>query len=269
VRGIVARALTVAYNGRAVLREVDIDVAPGEMVAVIGPNGSGKTTLLRAVAGMVGVRGGEVGIDGRPVAGMPRRELARLVAMVPQDPVIPRGMTAYEYVLLGRTPYIGYWSTDSADDRRRAVEALQRLEAAEFAERPLDRLSGGERQRVVLARALAQDSHALLLDEPTTALDIGHQQTVLDLVDGLRHERGTAVLGAFHDLTLAAQYADRMVLLAEGEVIAEGLPAEVLKPEMLKRFSGARVTVLTGPGGEPIVVPLRDQTAVSKRRPTP
>jgi len=269
VRGIVAKDLTVAYNGKAVLHGVDLEVAPGEMVAVIGPNGSGKTTLLRAVAGIIRIRSGSVSIDGKPVEGMPRRESARLVAMVPQDPVIPRGMTAYEYVLLGRTPYIGYWGTDSADDRRRAAEALERLEATEFGERPLDRLSGGERQRVVLSRALAQDSHALLLDEPTTALDIGHQQTVLDLVDGLRHERGTAVLGAFHDLTLAAQYADRMVLLAEGEVIADGSPAQVLNPEMLARFSGARVTVLEGPGGEPIVVPLRDQTAASKRRPTP
>jgi iron complex transport system ATP-binding protein len=238
-------------------------------VAVIGPNGAGKTTLLRAVAGMIPVRSGETKVDGRDTGRLPRREAARLLAMVPQDPVLPAGMTAYEYVLLGRTPYIGYLGTESVEDRRRAAEAMERLDAAEFAERRLDRLSGGERQRVVLARALAQDSRALLLDEPTTALDIGHQQTVLDLVDGLRREQGIAVLAAFHDLTLAAQYTDRMVLLVDGEVLADGSPATVLRPEALVLFSGARATVIEGPDGEPIVVPLRDQTAASKSRPTP
>lgn len=263
------RSLTVAYNGRAVLRGVDLRVAPGEMVSVIGPNGAGKTTLLRAVSGMLDPVEGEVLVNGRSTARATRREAARSVAMVPQDPIIPGGMTCFDYVLLGRTPYIGYWGTDSVEDHRRAEEALSRLDARDLAGRPLDRLSGGERQRVVLARALAQDSHALLLDEPTTALDIGHQQTVLELVDGLRRERGTAVLGAFHDLTLAAQYADRMILLADGEVVADGPPAEVLTPGLLARFSGARVAVLEGPDGGPIVVPLRDQTtATSKRRPT-
>lgn len=268
---IEVRGITVSYNGTPVLREISMAVGAGEMVAVIGPNGSGKTTLLRAVAGMLSPRSGEVAIEGHPVAGLSRREAARLVAMVPQDPVIPLGMTALEYTLLGRTPYIGYWAAESAEDRRLAAEALDRLGAGGLAGRPIDRLSGGERQRVVLARALAQDSHALLLDEPTTALDIGHQQTVLELVDGLRRERGTAVLGAFHDLTLAAQYADRMVLLVEGRIAAEGRPGEVLDPALLSRFSGARVTVLEGPGGEPIVVPLRwgGQTAASNSDPTP
>lgn len=267
--GVEVRSLEVAYNGRAALQGVDLTVQPGEMVAVIGPNGAGKTTLLRAVAGVLRPVGGEVLIDGRKTAGMSRREAARLIAMVPQDPVIPSGLTAFEYVLLGRTPYIGYWATETAEDRAEAMAALRRLDADHFAARALDRLSGGERQRVVLARALAQDSRALLLDEPTTALDIGHQQTVLDLVDGLRRERGTAVLGAFHDLTLAARYAERMVLLTAGVVVAEGAPAEVLTPEMLIRFSGARVTVLEGPDGGPIVVPVRDQKVASTKRPTP
>ena len=191
------------------------------------------------------------------MAGVSRREAARLVAVVPQDPVIPLGMTCFDYVLLGRTAYVGYLGNESVEDRRKAMESLQDLDAAEFAERPIDRLSGGERQRVVLARALAQDAGALLLDEPTTALDIGHQQTVLDLVDGLRREHGIAVLAAFHDLTLAAQYVDRMVLLVDGEVVVDGSPATVLRPESLALFSGARATVIQGPGGEPIVVPLK------------
>jgi iron complex transport system ATP-binding protein len=257
VSAISVRDLTVAYNGTPVLDGVDLVVGAGEMVAVIGPNGSGKTTLLRAVAGMLPVRSGEARVQGEEIAALSRRESARLVAMVPQDPVIPRGMTCFDYVLLGRTAYIGYLGTESAGDRARAFAALEHLDAAEFSDRPIDRLSGGERQRVVLARALAQDAAALLLDEPTTALDIGHQQTVLELVDRLRREHGIAVLGAFHDLTLAAQYADRMVLLVDGEVMVDGSPTTVLSPAALSLFSGATATVITGPGGEPIVVPIR------------
>jgi iron complex transport system ATP-binding protein len=257
VSGIAVRDLTAAYNGTPVLRGVDLVVGPGEMVAVIGPNGSGKTTLLRAIAGSIPVRSGWARVDGRDTAGLKRREAARLIAMVPQVPASPRGMTCFEYVLLGRTPYIGYLGTESAEDRRHAAEALERLGAGDLVDRPLERLSGGERQRVVLARALAQDAAALLLDEPTTALDIGHQQTALELVDGLRRERGIAVLGAFHDLTLAARYAERMVLLVGGEVIADGSPATVLRPEALELFSGATATVIAGPDGDPVVVPVR------------
>jgi iron complex transport system ATP-binding protein len=269
VSAIAVRDLTVAYNGKAVLDGVDLVVSAGEMVAVIGPNGSGKTTLLRAIAGIIPIRSGETRVGGTVTAGLSRREAARLIAMVPQDPVIPGGMSCFEYVLLGRTAYVGYLGTESVADRRRALEALERLGAAGFADRPIDRLSGGERQRVVLARALAQDSAALLLDEPTTALDIGHQQTVLELVDGIRREHGIAVLAAFHDLTLAAQYADRMVLLIDGEVVVDGSPATVLRAESLALFSGARATVIEGPDGLPIVVPLRRQTAASKAEPTP
>lgn len=254
---ITVRDLTVAYNGKPVLDGVDLVVSAGEMVAVIGPNGAGKTTLLRAIAGVIPIRSGEARIDGKEISGLSRREAARSVALVPQDPVIPKGMSCFDYVLLGRSAYIGYLASESAEDRRKAVRAMERLDAAEFADRPIDRLSGGERQRVVLARAIAQDAAALLLDEPTTALDIGHQQNVLDLVDGLRRDQGIAVLAAFHDLTLAAQYADRMVLLVEGEVMVDGSPATVLRPESLALFSGARATVIAGPGGETIVVPVR------------
>jgi len=257
MRGIGVRNLTVAYNGSPVLDGVDLVVSAGEVVALIGPNGSGKTTLLRAIAGSIPIRSGTAKVDGKVTSGLGRREAAQLVAFVPQDPVIPRGMTCFEYVLLGRTAYIRYLGTESAGDRAQAFEALERLGAAEFSERPMDHLSGGERQRVVLARALAQDASAMLLDEPTTALDIGHQQTVLELVDGLRKERGITVLAAFHDLTLAAQYADRMVLLVDGEVVVDGSPATVLRPESLALFSGARATVIEGPDGETIVVPLR------------
>jgi iron complex transport system ATP-binding protein len=266
--GVTVTGVSAAYNGRDVVRDVSLSVGAGEWVAIIGPNGAGKTTLLRSIAGTVPCRG-DVSIGGRLMAGLAGRARARLIAFVPQQPVIPGGMSALDYVLLGRTPYIGYWGSESQRDRALALEALDRLDAGPFADRMLDRLSGGERQRVVLARALAQDAAVLLLDEPTTALDIGHQQQVLDLVEGLRRERGIAVLSAFHDLTLAAQYADRLVVLDGGALAAAGRPAEVLTPDLLGRFSGARVAVLEGPGGETIVVPVRDQTATSKRLPTP
>ncbi|MCJ7725674.1 MAG: ABC transporter ATP-binding protein [Acidimicrobiia bacterium] len=247
----------VGFDGLAAVDGVDLSVADGEILALLGPSGSGKTTLLRAVAGTLPIRSGEIRVGGAVTAGLSRREAARLIAMVPQDPVIPHGMSCFEYVLLGRTAYVGYLGTESVDDRHRALESLERLGAAGFADRPIDRLSGGERQRVVLARALAQNAAALLLDEPTTALDIGHQQAVLELVDGVRKEHGIAVLAAFHDLTLAAQYADRMVLLIDGEVVVDGSPTTVLRPESLALFSGARATVIEGPDGLPIVVPLR------------
>jgi iron complex transport system ATP-binding protein len=256
VSGITARGVRVRYGRRVAVEGVDLEVAAGEWVALVGPNGAGKTSLLRALAGVVACRG-EIEIGGRLRQEWRRREAARLVALVAQHPVLPGGMTAAEYVLLGRTPHLGYLAAERAGDVAAALAALERLDAAALAARPLGSLSGGERQRVVLARALAQQSQVLLLDEPTASLDIGHQQQVLDLVEGLRRERGMAVLGALHDLTLAAQYADRLVLLDAGRVAAEGTAAEVLTPAALTRFSGARVAVLRGPGGEMVVAPSR------------
>jgi iron complex transport system ATP-binding protein len=256
VSGISARGIRVAYDGLQAVAGVDLEVSGGEWVTLVGPNGSGKTSLLRALAGTVAAEG-EVELGGIPRRALGRRRAARLVALVPQHPVLPGGMTAAEYVLLGRTPHLGYLAVEGAADRRRALAALERLDAAGLAARPLGELSGGEQQRVVLARAVAQEPAVLLLDEPTASLDVGHQQQVLDLVEGLRRERSMAVLGALHDLTLAAQYADRLVLLIEGRVAAEGPADEVLTPERLTLFPGARVTLLRGPGGELVIAPRR------------
>ncbi len=255
--GISCRGIEAGYNGRRVLGGVDLEVAPGEWVAVIGPNGAGKSTLLRVIAGVVRPAGGQVSIGGRPAASLTRRERAQLVAVVPQHPAIPPGITVLDYALLGRTPYLPFWATETARDVARVRNVLARLDAGGLAGRALDRLSGGELQRVVLARALVQDAGVLLLDEPTTSLDIGHQQQVLELVDGLRHEDGLAVVSAIHDLTLAAQYADRLLLLHEGEVVAAGPPEQVLTSKELTLRYGASVTILRDDSGGLVVAPRR------------
>ncbi len=264
--GLTCTAIEAGYDGRIVLRGVDLAAAPGEWVAVIGPNGAGKSTLLRVMAGLVPASG-EVRIGGRPAGSMTRRELARSVAVVPQHATIPPGMAVLDYVLLGRTPYLPFWAGESAADVARVHAVLARLEIGDLAGRRLERLSGGELQRAVLARALVQDAAVLLLDEPTTALDIGHQQQVLELVDELRREHDLAVVSAIHDLTLAAQYADRLVLLHDGSVVAAGTPEEVLTSKELTLRYGASVTILRDDAGGLVVAPRR-QTATSKAEPT-
>ncbi|HKX48000.1 MAG TPA: ABC transporter ATP-binding protein [Gaiellaceae bacterium] len=249
------RGVTVELGGQPVVRGVDVSVADGEWLALIGPNGAGKTTLLRAIARLVPFAG-EIVLDGRPVGDLSRAELARLVAVVPQEPSTPPWMTVAEYVLLGRTPHLGPLAKEGARDREAAARALGRLDLLPFAERRLGTLSGGEKQRVVVARALAQEARIVLLDEPTAALDIGHQQQALDLLDGLRAESGLTLLAAMHDLTLAAQYADRMTLLDAGRVSADGLPREVLTEPLIARHYGASIQVVTV-DGRLAVVPTR------------
>ena len=215
--------ITVRLGGRAVVDDVDLDVGEGEWVAVIGPNGAGKTTLLRAVAGLVPFSGSIV-LDGRQAGELRRSEISRLLAVVPQEPSTPPWMTVGEYVLMGRTPHLGPLAREGARDREAAARALERLDLVGYETRRLGTLSGGEKQRVVVARALAQEARIVLLDEPTAALDIGHQQQALELLDLLRAESGLTLVAAMHDLTLAAQYADRMVLLDAGRIVAEGAP---------------------------------------------
>jgi len=255
VNALAVHDLTVRLDGGEVLRGVDLDVAAGEWVTVIGPNGAGKSTLLRAIGGLLPVAGA-ISFFGTPSARLKRRERARLVATVPQTPVVPPGMSVLDYVLLGRTPYIAPLGRESRADLHAVERVLDRLDLTAFAARPLERLSGGERQRVFLARALAQGATLLLLDEPTTALDIGHQQEVLELVDELRRDGGLTVLATMHDLSVAGGYADRLVLLANGRVVAAGRPDEVLTAARLSTVYGATVRVIPG-GHGPLVVPVR------------
>lgn len=248
--------LTVGYNGEPVVDGVNLEVGAGEWLALIGPNGAGKSSLLKAVVGAAPASG-RITIDGKPVEQLTRRQVAQLVAVVPQIPLVPDSMLVLDYVLLGRTPHLGYLAAETERDVAVAEAALWDLGVIHLAERPLGSLSGGERQRCVLARALAQEAPILLLDEPTSALDIGHRQQVLDLVADLRRTRGVAILAAMHDLTLAGQYADRLAFMRNGLIEVEGSPDDVLTEQVIARFEGARVSVVRGPDGEIVVVPKR------------
>ncbi len=250
------RSLSVTVDGSRILDGVTGSVQAGEWVTVIGPNGAGKSTLLRAVAGLVPRRGG-VRIGADDGLALARRELARRVALVPQSPSLPPAMTVAEYVLLGRTPHLGWFAREGARDLEVADAALVRLDLVELAERRLGTLSGGEQQRAVLARALAQEAPLLLLDEPTNALDVGRGQQALELVDALRREAGLTVLAAMHDLTLAGQYADRLLLLDGGRVVAAGGVDDVLTDELIARHYGASVRVLRDEEGRLVVLPVR------------
>jgi len=238
-----ARDVVVTLGGARVLDGVTLDVVEGEWLALLGPNGAGKTTFVRALSGTVKHRGRITFGDG--VAGgttSAPRERARRVAVVPQTPVIPPGITAFEYVLLGRTAHQGLRLSASLDDRRRSLGVLQRLDLERFAQRDLATLSGGERQRVVLARALVADAPVLVLDEPTAALDLGHQFEILELLAELQQERGLTVVTTLHDLGVAGQFGDRLAVLSEGRLVAHGAPAEVLTPDSIGRWWGVDAT---------------------------
>jgi cobalamin transport system ATP-binding protein len=260
VTAIALGSVTVVLGGRPVVDAVDLEVAQGEWVALIGPNGAGKTTLLRAVARLVPFTG-SIELEGAPTSELSRTELSRLLAVVPQEPSTPPWMTVGEYVLLGRTPHLGALAKEGSRDRDAAARALGRLDLLGYADRRLGTLSGGEKQRVVVARALAQEARVVLLDEPTASLDIGHQQQALELLDLLRAESGLTLVAAMHDLTLAAQYAGRMVLLDEGRVVADGAPADVLTEALIARHYDATIEVVSV-DGRIAVVPSRPTTPV-------
>ena len=251
------QSLDVRLNGTHVLGGVNLAVSHGQWVNIIGPNGAGKTTLLRAVLGLVAYDGC-ISIEG--LTKLRRAERARKVAYVPQTPIIPRGMLVADYVLLGRTPHRSIFAGETSADREIAADVLERLDLVGFGDRAVQSLSGGERQRTVLARALVQQADILLLDEPTTALDLGHQQDVLDLVDALRRERGLTVIATLHDLTLAARYGDQVAILAGGVIAQRGTPGEVLTVANIAEHFDAQVRVIDDPEG-PVIVPTATTTS--------
>jgi iron complex transport system ATP-binding protein len=249
-------AVTVRFAGRVAVDEVTASIGRGEWVGLIGANGAGKTTLLKAMAGLVD-HDGEVRVGGKRSAGMARRERARSVAYVPQSPELPADMSVFDYTLLGRTPHIAYLAVESRTDLAHCTNLLDRLGLAPLAARPLATLSGGERQRVVLARALAQEAPVLLMDEPTSALDLSHRMEALEIVDELRREWDLTVVSALHDLTLAGQFADRLLLMSHGTVTAFGTPAEVLDETVLGEAFHCAVRIIRTDDGELVIVPRR------------
>jgi len=248
--------LTVRYGETVALDGVTAAAADGEWIGVIGPNGAGKTSLLNALMRLVPFRG-TVAVCGQPAGRLNRRELARLIAYVPQRPLLPPDMTVSDYVLLGRTAHIGYLRVETASDRRICAEILDRLDLSRMADRALRAMSGGELQRLVLARALAQQAPVLLLDEPTSALDLGRRMEALEIVDEMRLERGLTVLSAIHDLTLAGQFADRLILLAGGRIAAAGPAESVLDDRLLAEHFGAGVEVVMTETGDLAVISRR------------
>ncbi|ATD69757.1 MULTISPECIES: ABC transporter ATP-binding protein [Gordonia] len=253
---ITCRGVCASRGGVEVLHDVDLEIGSGAWVSLVGPNGSGKTTLLHALAGLVASTG-RIDVAGVDPGRARRRETARAVALMPQRPIVPEGTSVRELIGLGRTPHIARFSGETRSDREVVDDVIERLDLQEFANRSASALSGGELQRVVLARALAQQPRVLLLDEPTSALDIGHQQQVLDLVDSMRRASELTVIAAMHDLTSAAQYGQRLMLLDRGRIVADGPPAEVLTAERLRDVYAAKVEVLDRRDG-PAVLPVRD-----------
>lgn len=252
-----AEDLQVGYGDHVVVDALDLDVPDGSVTAVIGPNGCGKSTLLRALARLLAPRHGRVLLDGTPLADRSTREVATVLGVLPQAPVAPEGLTVTDLVARGRHPHQRWFRQWSADDERVVAEALEWTGMQEFAHRTVDTLSGGQRQRVWISMALAQGTELLLLDEPTTFLDLAHQVDVLDLVERLHRERGRTVVMVLHDLNLAARYADRLVAMREGRIVAAGSPAEVLTEDTVRAVFDLEARVVDDPvSGSPMVVPI-------------
>ena len=251
------REVSVELAKRPIVTGVSLDVPAGGWVCVIGPNGAGKTTLIHAIAGLLPYRG-SVHLWDRPIETLGRRERARKVALVPQLPVLPEAVTVEQYTLLGRTPHLGLLGAEGRRDLEAVASALDRLDLAWAADRRLDTLSGGELRRAVLARALAQEAPLLLLDEPTTGLDLGQQLRVLELIDELRRADGLTVVTTMHDLTLAGRFAQRFALLTAGRLVAEGTRAEVLAPHVIAEHYGAAVRVIEDPDLGWAVIPISE-----------
>ncbi|HLA98763.1 MAG TPA: heme ABC transporter ATP-binding protein [Anaerolineales bacterium] len=249
-------ALSAAYFETKVLREVSLRVESGEILALVGPNGAGKSTLIRAVSGVIPITGGIVRLNGVELNRLGYMQRARHLAVVPQARELPAAFTVYQTVLLGRTPYLSWLGTASQKDHAIVRLALERTHTAQLAERRVSDLSGGEQQRVLLARALAQDAPILLLDEPTTHLDLQHQSNLLNLVRQLCQENNLTVLMVLHDLNLAGLYADRVALMDSGHILATGSPEEVLTTENLSSVYQVPVNVIPHPDyGTPLVLP--------------
>ena len=254
---LAAAGVTLAYGDTTVVRDLSLSVPDGQVTAVVGANACGKSTLLRALARLLRPASGAVVLDGRAITELPTREVARRLALLPQSPTAPAGILVGDLVARGRSPHQRLLRSWSAADERAVAAALEATSTTELADRCVDELSGGQRQRVWIAMALAQDTDLLLLDEPTTFLDIAHQVDVLDLVDRLNREHGRTVVLVLHDLNLAARYASHLVAMRGGEVVAAGPPEHVVTAETVREVFGLECLVVPDPVcGTPLVVPV-------------
>lgn len=261
MNGLQIRDVSVVLGERPVVQSVSLSVEEGGWLGLIGPNGAGKTTLLRSIIGAVPTATGQVVYRGKTLNHLSSRRRARMMAVVPQNPVVPWGMGVVDYVLLGRTAHLGWLGRETRTDLEIAQESLAALNLGSLTERRLNELSGGELQRAVLARALTQDAPLLILDEPTSSLDIGHGQNMMEMVDRLRHHKGLTVISALHDLTLAAQFCDRLVMMSGGKAILDGPPRSVITEGALRDHYGAEVRIISGPEFGVVAVPLRTGAA--------
>jgi iron complex transport system ATP-binding protein len=254
---LVTDSVTLAYDDRVVVEDLTLHVPGGQVTVIVGANACGKSTLLRAMARLLRPASGQVLLDGRSIHRRSTKEVARLLGLLPQQPVVPDGVTVVDLVGRGRHPHQGVLGRWSAEDERAVTEALELTDTLDLADRPVDELSGGQRQRVWLAMALAQGTDLLLLDEPTTYLDVAHQVEVLDLLTDLNRRSGTTIVMVLHELNLAARYADHLVAMADGRIVAEGPPTEVITEDCVREVFGLRSHVITDPvSGTPLVVPI-------------
>jgi len=256
-RTLTAESVTLGYGDRTIVDSLDLALPPGRVTAIVGANACGKSTLLKAMARLLTPSTGQVLLDGKSIHRLPTKQVARVLGLLPQSPIAPDGIAVSDLVSRGRHPHQGALSRWTSTDDAAVARALEATDVTHLADRPVDELSGGQRQRVWIAMALAQETDVLLLDEPTTFLDISHQIDVLDLLTDLNRDRGTTVAMVLHDLNLAARYADHLVAMAQGEVIAAGDPSDVLTEETVRRVFGLDSRVVPDPlTGRPMVIPI-------------
>ncbi|MFE6699274.1 ABC transporter ATP-binding protein [Streptomyces sp. NPDC057718] len=256
-QGLAARELTLAYDGRRVVENLDVTIPPAKVTAVIGANACGKSTLLRGLSRLLTPQSGAVYLDGDLINSLRGKDLARRLGMLPQSPVAPEGITVLDLVKRGRSPHQSWWRQWSPEDETAVHDALDATGLSEQADRSLDELSGGQRQRAWIAMALAQGTPVLLLDEPTNHLDLAHQIEVLDLVVDLNREQARTIVLVLHDLNHACRYADHVIALKQGEIVAQGAPADIVTEELVSHVFGLTCTVIDDPaGGGPHIIPF-------------